>query len=169
MLAGGHRWTFEIGVSDLPALGSVRREPQPLPSHRGHAPPSSVREDRGTHAACGAAKTPGLRRPCRQQALSHEQPIIPVLYVDLSEDEERLVLASLDPLAAMATTDEAKLRDLLTEELVEIQLIVPIAGAAEAPSGVIQQQNPTRETGQAVSSLGIRSGGHRVVLTAEAT
>ena len=26
----------------------------------------------------------------------------PVLYVDLSEDEERLVLASLDPLAAMA-------------------------------------------------------------------
>ena len=30
-----------------------------------------------------------------EEALSHEQPSIPVLYVDLSEDEERLVLASL--------------------------------------------------------------------------
>ncbi len=45
-----------------------------------------------------------------EEALSHGQPTIPVLYVDLSPDEERLVLASLDPLAAMATTDEAKLR-----------------------------------------------------------
>ena len=48
-------------------------------------------------------------------AISRGEPSIPVLYVDLSEDEERLVLASLDPLAAMATTDEAKLRELLAE------------------------------------------------------
>jgi hypothetical protein len=38
-----------------------------------------------------------------EEALSHGQPSIPVLYVDLSPDEERLVLASLNPLAAMLT------------------------------------------------------------------
>ena len=37
---------------------------------------------------------------------------IPVKYVDLSEDEEALVLSALDPIAAMAVTDKAKLDDL---------------------------------------------------------
>ena len=37
---------------------------------------------------------------------------IPVKYVDLSEDEEALVLSTLDPIAAMAVTDKAKLDDL---------------------------------------------------------
>lgn len=46
-------------------------------------------------------------------AIRQGAPSVPVLYVDLSEEEEALVLASLDPLAAMADTDEAKLRELL--------------------------------------------------------
>jgi len=37
---------------------------------------------------------------------------IPVKYVDLSEDEEALVLATLDPIAAMAATDKQKLGEL---------------------------------------------------------
>ena len=37
---------------------------------------------------------------------------IPVVYVDLSEEEEALVLATLDPIAAMAATDREKLNDL---------------------------------------------------------
>ena len=37
---------------------------------------------------------------------------IPVVYVDVSEDEEALVLATLDPIAAMAATDKQKLDDL---------------------------------------------------------
>ena len=40
---------------------------------------------------------------------------IPVKYVDLSEDEEALVLATLDPIAAMAATDKAKLDDLFRD------------------------------------------------------
>lgn len=32
---------------------------------------------------------------------------VPVVYVDLSEDEERAVLATLDPIASMAVADEA--------------------------------------------------------------
>jgi hypothetical protein len=37
---------------------------------------------------------------------------IPVVYVDVSEDEEALVLATLDPIGAMAATDKQKLEDL---------------------------------------------------------
>ena len=46
-------------------------------------------------------------------ALRREEPSVPVTYVDLSEAEEALVLASLDPLAAMAVADPTKLRELL--------------------------------------------------------
>lgn len=46
-------------------------------------------------------------------ALSRQEPSVPVTYVDLSEDEEALVLASLDPLAGMAVADAGKLRELL--------------------------------------------------------
>ncbi len=38
---------------------------------------------------------------------------VPVVYVDLSEEEEALILATLDPLAAMAVTDKELLGDLL--------------------------------------------------------
>ncbi len=38
---------------------------------------------------------------------------IPVVYVDLSEEEEALVLATLDPIAAMAASDKAKLDELM--------------------------------------------------------
>lgn len=38
---------------------------------------------------------------------------VPIVYVELSEEEERLVLASLDPLTGMAVIDDAKMLDLL--------------------------------------------------------
>ena len=69
-----------------------------------------------------------------EEALSHGQPIIPVVYVGLSEDEGRLVLASLDPLAAMATTDGAKLRELLAEVSVSSEALVAML-ATLAPAG----------------------------------
>ena len=46
-------------------------------------------------------------------AVAQGQPSVPVVYVELSEEEERLVLASLDPIAAMATADRDKLQELL--------------------------------------------------------
>jgi DNA methylase len=48
-------------------------------------------------------------------AISRDEPTVPVTYVELSEDEERLVLATLDPLAAMATADTDLLSALLAE------------------------------------------------------
>ena len=52
-------------------------------------------------------------------AISREEPTIPVVYVDLDEHEERLILASLDPLSAMATTDTDAMRELLAEITVD--------------------------------------------------
>ena len=46
-------------------------------------------------------------------AISRNEPSVPVLYVDLSAEEEALVLASLDPISAMAGTDDAQLQALL--------------------------------------------------------
>ena len=48
-----------------------------------------------------------------EEALSRGEPSVPVLYVDLSPEEEALVLATLDPIGAMADRDGAKLEALL--------------------------------------------------------
>jgi hypothetical protein len=48
-------------------------------------------------------------------AISREEPSIPVTYVELTEQEEALVLATLDPLAGLAATDADKLAELLGE------------------------------------------------------
>ena len=52
-------------------------------------------------------------------ALSRGEATVPVLYVDLEPDEEALVLATLDPIGAIATRDEEKLRALLAEVTVD--------------------------------------------------
>ena len=46
-------------------------------------------------------------------ALRRSEATLPVLYVDLSEDEERLVLAAIDPIGGMAGTDQALLDSVL--------------------------------------------------------
>ena len=48
-------------------------------------------------------------------ARARGEATVPVVYVDLSEEEEALVLVSLDPLAAMATADPEKLAALLAD------------------------------------------------------
>ena len=46
-------------------------------------------------------------------AKAQGQPTIPVVYVELSEDEERIILATLDPIGAMAEVDRGELAELL--------------------------------------------------------
>jgi len=50
-------------------------------------------------------------------ALEHAAPTIPVAYVDLDDEEERLMLATLDPLGAMAESDRAMLAALVPDDL----------------------------------------------------
>ncbi len=71
-------------------------------------------------------------------AISHQQPTVPVVYVDLDENEEGIVLAALDPLAAMAGTDQAKLDELLADITVSDDALAAMLGEPveeEPPSG----------------------------------
>jgi DNA modification methylase len=47
-------------------------------------------------------------------AISHHEQSVPVTYLDLTEEEEAVVLASFDPITAMAATDQAKLDELIS-------------------------------------------------------
>lgn len=46
-------------------------------------------------------------------ALEHRLPTVPVIYVDLTDDEERLALATLDPISALAEQDQTLLTGLI--------------------------------------------------------
>ncbi len=46
-------------------------------------------------------------------AISRHQPTVPVVYVDLDDDEEGMVLATLDPIGALAGSDSDQLSMLL--------------------------------------------------------
>ncbi|MHB8397810.1 MAG: DNA modification methylase [Candidatus Limnocylindrales bacterium] len=67
-----------------------------------------------------------------EEAIRRGEPTVPVLYVELTTDEEALVLATLDPIGALATADTAKLRELLTELSVDdaglARLLAELAG-----------------------------------------
>lgn len=52
-------------------------------------------------------------------AAARGEPSVPVTYVELDEREEALVLASLDPLSAMAGSDKERLADLLQDVTAE--------------------------------------------------
>jgi hypothetical protein len=64
-------------------------------------------------------------------AARDNQPTIPVTYVELTEAEEALILATFDPISAMATADAELLRDLLdgvsTGEAAVQQMIADLA------------------------------------------
>ena len=76
-------------------------------------------------------------------ALREAADSVPVVYVDLDPAEEALILATLDPLAAMATTDEAKLAELLADitlpdeaELEGLAALLASLGPDEPMSGL---------------------------------
>lgn len=67
-------------------------------------------------------------------ALSRNEPTVPVVYVDLSPAEEALVLATIDPLSAMAETDttalESLLRDVATGDAAVMEMLSKLSNDA---------------------------------------
>lgn len=89
-------------------------------------------------------------------ALRSGQPEIPVTYLDLTPAEEALVLATLDPISAMAVADKEKLDALLREvETGDPALQEMLAGLAK-DYGLLQGvDRPTRaDAGAGVSASG---------------
>lgn len=67
-----------------------------------------------------------------EEALSRGEPTVPVLYVELTEEEEALVLATLDPIGAMAQSDRERLAQLLHDiDTDSTALQAMLAGLAE--------------------------------------
>jgi hypothetical protein len=76
-------------------------------------------------------------------ALSRGESSVAVSCVGLDADEEALVLASLDPLGAMATTDEAEWAELLaglTVDEEELAAALVAAGTRGRRSGRLRTQ-----------------------------
>jgi DNA modification methylase len=86
-------------------------------------------------------------------AISREEPTVPVVYVDLDENEERIALASLDPLAAMAVQDPEKWNELLAEISVsdaDLRAMLQPVGVKDGltdPDDVPAVVEPTSKTG----------------------
>lgn len=66
-------------------------------------------------------------------AVRRDEASIPVVYVDLDESEEALILATLDPLGAMALTDAELLRALAAEVVEEGALADMVADVLGDP------------------------------------
>jgi ParB-like chromosome segregation protein Spo0J len=82
-------------------------------------------------------------------AVERSEPVIPVVYVDLDDAEERLILATLDPLAAMAETDADALRELLGRVTAEDGAVTRLVEflASDLPA-TVEPPDQFREVGE---------------------
>jgi len=72
-------------------------------------------------------------------AISSNQPSVPVTYVDLTEAEEALILATLDPISAMAVTDAEKLSELMAEVVTDDSAIENMLNQLKARAGIFDE------------------------------
>jgi hypothetical protein len=87
-----------------------------------------------------------------EEALSRHEKTVPVLYVDLSPDEERLALATLDPMSAMAERDQQAMDELLADIHVDdagLQALLD-SPSTSLPAGGDDKQAPEGPTDEAV-------------------
>ncbi len=93
-----------------------------------------------------------------EEALTRGEPTVPVLYVELSEQEEALVLATLDPIAAMAVAEQSVLDELLASLsvddaglaalLADLAGDLPKAGLTDPDEAPDLPQEPYVKTGE---------------------
>lgn len=84
------------------------------------------------------------------RALRRGEPMVPVLYVDLDPEEEAIVLASLDPLAGMAVTDESALTALISSVALqepELQALLDHLAGADGVGSIAPASLPTLGAG----------------------
>lgn len=89
-------------------------------------------------------------------ALSRDEPEVPVIYVDLSEAEEKLVLAALDPIGGLAETDastlDSLLREVTTSEPALMELLDDLARSAEIVPGDLEPPDDFNEVDESIET-----------------
>lgn len=80
-------------------------------------------------------------------ALQRGEPTIPVCYVDLTDAEAALVLATLDPLAALAGTDSDKLSELLAVVSTGEAAVQAMLGELAANAGIVPKMDAPEDAG----------------------
>jgi ParB-like chromosome segregation protein Spo0J len=75
-------------------------------------------------------------------ALKHREPEVPVLFVDLDEREEALVLATLDPVTALAEADREALAALLEDVHTGDEALLQLIERLAIQTGVIEPDLP---------------------------
>ena len=78
-------------------------------------------------------------------ALREGQKSIPITYVDLSPDEEALILATLDPLSALAFADKVKLGELLADVSTTEAALQRMLAELAVKTGVTPPNDPLEE------------------------
>lgn len=101
-------------------------------------------------------------------ALSRGEPRVPVLYVDLAPDEEALVLATLDPIGAMAGRDDEKLKALLADVTVDdagLLALLGDLGGSEPKTGLTDPDEVPEAPAEPYVKPGdlYRLGDHRIL------
>lgn len=76
-------------------------------------------------------------------AIRRKEATVPVVYLDLTEDEERLVLATLDPIGALATTDQETYSKLIGDLGSADQAIRDVAMGSDGLRSLIDSYLPT--------------------------
>lgn len=97
------------------------------------------------------------------QALQNGDAIVPYIEVDLSEEEERYVLATLDPIGAMAQADAMALDELLQEihsEEAGVQALLEELAERGAASG--SPSEPVNEPAERAGEIFCPNCGYRI-------
>ena len=87
-------------------------------------------------------------------AISRREKAVPVVYVELTPDEERAVLATFDPIGGMAASDRAKLTELLETVEVPDAALVDLLDDVRARMGAIKTTDPVEFKGDFVDADG---------------
>jgi len=82
-----------------------------------------------------------------EMALENHEATVPVCYVDLSENEERLALATFDPISAMAIADEDIHAALLRSIECDNAALNDLLGVTEAEQSAARQTGSSDQSG----------------------
>jgi len=84
-------------------------------------------------------------------ALRHGEPAVPVSYVELSEAEEALALATFDPIGALAGADREQLDALLREVSTGDAALQEMLGNLAGQHGIVPEDMTFREYDELVA------------------